>query len=364
MITRYFTARLLNDAVISERSATTGGHRTLDYIPGATLLGAVAARYADFAGDDAYTVFHSGKVRFGNAYPLSPAGEPALPVPLAWHTEKGEELHGSVKQVKNLLHATRADFETWDKSGCQQKQLRSGYFTPSGAKIDPVKSYRLKTALNRDKQGMAEEAQLFGYQSLAADSLWHFSIAFDDLLTEELREKVVASLGVAVRVGRSRSAEYGLLSVHPVDSLETPVTLVAGDNLIIYCVSDLALTDPATGASTLIPSGAHFGFPDASFVATQSYLRVRKYAPFNRTRKRFDLERQVIAKGKRFALQQVGGILSSGALFRPVAACRRSRAASPGRSGTVVGESAVFGRFHLQGNFGKTISPPCWHSTR
>ena len=121
-----YTARLVTDAVISERSSTTGGHRCLDYIPGACLLGAVAAKLYDSLGQDAFTVFHSGKVRFGNGYPLSAAGEPAFPVPFAWHTAKGEEMNGSVTNIKNLFHATAAQHDEWGKAGDQQKPLRRG----------------------------------------------------------------------------------------------------------------------------------------------------------------------------------------------------------------------------------------------
>lgn len=313
MTTRYFTARLLTDAVISERSATTGGHRTLDHIPGAALLGAVAGSYDEFGGD-AFDVFHSGKVRFGNAYPLTPEGEPALPLPLAWHAAKGEELHGSVRGIKNLLHATDIEFEQWEAAGDQQKQLRSGYFTLSGVKVDPKKSYRLKTAISRDRQGMAEEAQLFGYQSLAAGSLWWFAVSFADGLPDRLIDTVVSSLTGTVRVGRSRSAEYGLLTVQPVEkTIECPQP-VAGDRLIIYCASDVALVDAVTGAPTLIPTGAHFNTAGALFDPAGSYLRTRSYAPFNRTRKRFDLERQVIAKGSVLVFTRQEGIAAGEAL--------------------------------------------------
>ena len=44
----HFRADLKADVIFSERSATTGGHTTLDYIPGAALLG--AARRADALG--------------------------------------------------------------------------------------------------------------------------------------------------------------------------------------------------------------------------------------------------------------------------------------------------------------------------
>jgi CRISPR-associated protein Csx10 len=295
MKTFQFTARLVTDAVISERSATTGGHRCLDYIPGACLLGAVAAELYDGLEQDAFTVFHSGKVRFGNAYPLSTTGEPALPVPFAWHTTKGEEMNGSVANVKNLLCATAAQHEEWEKKGDQQKQLRSGYFTLSGKLLQPAKRYRLKTAINRRKMGMAEESQLYGYESLQAGSLWHFSVEFDDEVSEAVRQQVLSALGGTLRIGRSRTAEYGVLQTALCSAAIEPLPSASQSDgrLVIYCLSDLALTDEK-GMPTLVPD---FGLSAVTFDPAKSFLRIRSYAPFNGTRWRFDLERQVIAKG-------------------------------------------------------------------
>src|SRR5579885_854668 len=57
---------LLDDVALSERAASAGPHLGLDYIPGATLLGAAARRlYDSLSRDDAFLAFHSGKVRFG-----------------------------------------------------------------------------------------------------------------------------------------------------------------------------------------------------------------------------------------------------------------------------------------------------------
>ena len=81
---------LLDDCVFSARNATEGGHHSLSRIPGQTLLGAAAARlYGTFIerGDDAYTAFHSGRVRFLDGLP-SDADAIAYPVPLAWHRPK------------------------------------------------------------------------------------------------------------------------------------------------------------------------------------------------------------------------------------------------------------------------------------
>jgi hypothetical protein len=291
----YFTAQLLTDAIFSERSASTGGHHTLDYIPGSALLGAVAMEYAKY-GSNAFTVFHSGKVRFGNAYPLSDEGEPALPIPLAWHVSKGQDLEGSVTGVRNLIHATDSDFAKWDAAGEQQKQVRSGYFTSKGDKIDPQRNYRVKTAIDRTKHGMADEAQLFGYQSLDAGTRCWFAVDFDTDLPESLVMDVADALCGFLRIGHSRSAEYGRIEVGKAESTNI-LKAAPGKDLLLYCASDLSLADAVTGAPCLIPTPAMFGIGQADFAPARSYLRIRSYSPFNGTRRRFDLQRQVIVKG-------------------------------------------------------------------
>ena len=108
--------------------------------------------------------------------------------------------------VKTLLHATDDDFAAWDRQGIQQKQLRSGYFTRSGEKVDPERNYRLKTAINREKHGMAEDAQLFGYQSLAAGSCWHFSLSFDADVPQAIIDQVTGALIGCILMFRRRKA--------------------------------------------------------------------------------------------------------------------------------------------------------------
>lgn len=306
MKTVHFTARLLSDAVISERSATIGGHRCLDYLPGAVLLGAAAASLYHQNPEAAFLLFHSGKVRFGNAYPLSPDNQPTLPVPLCWHLPKGQEA-ADISQASNLIHATAEQFEAWDAQGEQQKQLRTGYVGPAGRKISPSRNYRLKTAINREQQGMAEEAHLFGYQSLAAGTCWYFSVSFDDGLEARLVEQVAGALSGVIRVGRSRSAEYGLLAVSRSEADPLAMQPEAGEQLLLYCLSDLALTDRQTGAPVLAPEPGVLQLDGITFNPGRSYLRTRSYAPFNSTRKRFDLERQVIVKGSVLVYERPGG---------------------------------------------------------
>jgi hypothetical protein len=106
---------------------------------------------------------------------------------------------------------------------------------------------------------------------------------------------VLASLGGTLRIGRSRTAEYGVLetALCPAAIDPLPSASPSDGRLIIYCLSDLALTDEQ-GMPTLVPD---FGLSGVTFDPAKSFLRIRSYAPFNGTRRRFDLERQVIAKG-------------------------------------------------------------------
>lgn len=302
----FFTARLVSDAVISERSATAGGHTSLDYLPGATLLGAAAARLYKDNPAVAYSLFHSGAVRFGNAYPLTHDNRPTLPVPLCWHLPKGKETE-DLTQACNLIHVPDEQFEAWDNRGEQQKQLRGGYVSPDGKKLSPERNYRIKTAVNRDRQGMADDAQLFGYQSLAAGTCWYFRVDFDDGIDPQLVGQVGDALCGAIRVGRSRSAEYGLLAISSSEKEPLQFAPTAGERLLLYCLSDLALTDRQTGAPILVPEPGVLQLDSATFNPARSYLRTRSYAPFNSTRKRFDLERQVIAKGSVLVYDRPGG---------------------------------------------------------
>lgn len=91
MRTQGIRITLQEDCVFSAGMATEGGHEGLDRIPGQALLGVAAARlYRELSTEEAYTVFHSGRVRFGDGLP-APDGTPAVPVPLAWHHPKEDD---------------------------------------------------------------------------------------------------------------------------------------------------------------------------------------------------------------------------------------------------------------------------------
>ena len=310
-----FTVRLKSDTVVSERSATTGGHRCLDFLPGSAFLGACAAGLYDGLGADAFTAFHSGLVRFGNAYPVAPDGSATLPIPLSWHLPKGKSLAAGFDSQCNLVLAAKEDFASWEAKGEQQKQVRSGFFSDSGQVVQPENSYRLKTALDRESGGRAADAQLFGYQSLKGGSLWRFTVEFDAAVSAELERSIVGFLSAGeIHLGRSRSAEYGAAKLERQDKAYDFGAPVAGPLLVIYCLSDLALQDDATGIPTLNPEPGMFGLTSGAFQSANSFLRTRSYTPFNGKRRRSDLERQVIAKGSVLVFSTQGDEIGAGSL--------------------------------------------------
>jgi CRISPR-associated protein Csx10 len=290
------TLTLIDDCVLSQRSATEGGHAGLDYVPGATLLGAAAGRlYGELSSTDAFTLFHSGRVRFGNGLPVTTLGETACPMPLSWHAAKGESAESDgcldANRIWNpgLRNSIPADE--------QPQQLRTGYVTASGALVKPHKSLRLKTAINPEN-GRAREGALFGYDALCAGQTFRSVIDVDENVADSLLEKLKKALRASeVVLGRSRSAEYGRAECRVHDDVSRPEPGgAAGKTITLWLLSDLAAIDDL-GQPTLAPKPQWLSLPDGKLLFGKSFLRSRRYSPWNAKRGGPDLERQVISQG-------------------------------------------------------------------
>jgi CRISPR-associated protein Csx10 len=304
---QYFTAELKADIIFSETSATAGNHSSLSYLPGSAFLGFCASKLYDtfYKLGVSYHVFHNGAVRFSNAYPVSGDGCTTIPVPLSWHVEKGEKSNEKrellTNNINNLLCISTEKLAKWKAEGKQPKQLREGYFSYTGFFELPKTEFRMKTAIDRSTGGRAVESQLFGYESLETGSLWYFFIDFDDAVSKDIQQQISNILSsVPIRIGKSRTAEYGVLEVteknHYNEAFYTPAD---SDGFVtFYCFSDIALKNRDTGAPTLHPDSAHFGLSgNTHFSPAKSFIRTRAYSPFNNKRKTNDLERHVICKG-------------------------------------------------------------------
>ncbi|KAI5911978.1 hypothetical protein PA01_00085 [Azoarcus sp. PA01] len=211
-----FDIVLEQPVIISQQSATAGAHQSLDYIPGSAVLGLAAARlYATLPAAAAWTFFHSGRVRFGDGLPVTASGELAYPVPLSWHTYKGESARsaGDTLRAEALfdptLHATSTER--------QPVQLRGGYATVAGQFLQPAHESTLKTAIDPDT-GMAAESQLFGYQALSAGQWFRTTIRADEDIDATLWQTLLTHLAGPARLGRSRSAQFGAVRFAAADA--------------------------------------------------------------------------------------------------------------------------------------------------
>lgn len=311
----------------SAQAVTTGGHRSLDHIPGAALLGLAAAYfYRDdgkpIDGVDVWSAFHSGKVRFGNGYPVLDSGMAALPVPRCLHTRKGG------KGVANLARVDR-------EPGVQYQQIRSGYVNlttsqPTGT-IKPRMQTTLKTAVDA-VTGTAASAQLFGTQSIAPGQVFDAVLECEDGLESQL-DVICARLDGPQRIGKSRSAEYGHVKISLAGDRESEVSNpVKPDECVVYCSSEIWLHSVQDGH---LPMAAEFMLESGELDLSRSFISYRRYAPYNGRWRTLTPERQVV---------EAGSVL----MFTGVDPARRPTAA---RAVVGAGREAGLGVIHYD--------PPC-----
>jgi hypothetical protein len=294
--------------VISQSNATEGAHQSLDYLPGATLLGALAAKhYANFKVKGlSYDIFHSGKVRFNNAYPVID-NQASQPLPLSLHYDK----LGDKESPINYLH-------TKFNNGEQGKQHRKGYITKQDNQAwslyEPQKTLQMRTAINPNK-GIAQESQLYGYQMLKAGEIYQTQIDCDSPELESLLRDSLASQKELL-IGRSRSAQYGRVNLNvlpkQINELKEPLMKVDGDIcLILWLKSDMAIYNQ-NGQPTLSPTLKELGLETTGeFMAHKSYVRTRQYSAYNGFRRSYDLERQVISQGSVLTYKIIGNFVAN-----------------------------------------------------
>lgn len=289
----YYTLTLKDALVLSQSSATTNNHLCLDYIAGSAMLGALANRlYQDVTPEQSWQLFHSGACQFSPAYPLK-NNEIALPMPAAWHSVKNH----APKQYYNLA----ATCFTRDTSK-QYQQYREGFVTATGDRVQPRQSHTSRTAIDSTTQ-RARDGQLYSYACLEPDQQFAGWIEADETLLALLKPHLTGEL----RLGRARSGEFGRVLVHTTSPVDNPAPRSMEKRLVIWCLSDLELTDPL-GMPTLTPTPTmlHPAL-DGVLDTSRSFIRTHKVRRFNRARQGFDSEQYLISKGSvlSFDLTQV-----------------------------------------------------------
>lgn len=316
--------KLLEPTIISESSATVGGHRCLDYLPGRLFLGVTARIYAAL-GDAAWTVFHSGAVRFLDAY-LFDEQEIALarPMPLSLHTIKGEVTEEQAEATKRFYNLASPEHQPDPRAQYQQRRDHYLFVDKASAQPGVVRGAQVehqtfwKTAMEPKSGSRPREAHLFQYEAIRAGYAFATRVQVDAQVDESLDELLLDVLLGEQVLGRARSAEFGKALITRLGTppntgrgrpestdLEAFSERLSGQkSALIYLTADLALLNAELGTVRLEPEAADFGFPDNwSVDPGASFLRFRSYDRFNSFQRTHEIQRQVLSRGSVIVLR-------------------------------------------------------------
>ena len=298
-----FRCKLLTDVVLNQKSASEGANSTLDFIPGSNFLGIAAAGiYQDpsIGNDIKLKLFHTELVRYGDAHPANGLNR-SLRIPACLYYAKGEEEKGR----SHYVHHEIKDVTSEELRKIQLKQERTGYvdFLPLNegkeAKRFKVKTdFAIKSAYDRKLRRSLDE-NMFGYQSMGKDMTYYFSVEIDSSLSD-YAERIKTELEGIHRIGRSRSAQYGLVEINECDyrEVESSKNVVkSGELLVVYADSRLIFLDD-DNIPTFQPNSKQItGNETDEILWDKSQLRTFQYAPYNYQRRCFDTDRCGIEKG-------------------------------------------------------------------
>jgi len=298
MKTIYFKCKLLTDIVLNQRAATEGNQESLDFIPGNNFLGIAAAKlYHELAPSESLLAFHSGKIRFGDAHPEKD-GKRALRIPASFYKSK----LGSIKDGLYVSHEVE-DPEDQTYKDFQPKQCRTGFYVFDNGTMEEIqteKSFSIKSAYDREKR-RSKDKMMYGYESLVAGSSWLFDVNIDDDVDIQLIEKIKSSLTGKKRVGRSRTAQYGLVEISENKCMASASASTTGENLFIYADARLIFLDEYE-IPAFQPTAEQLGFKDGTIDWSKSQIRTFQYAPWNYKRQTREADRCGIEKGSVFVV--------------------------------------------------------------
>lgn len=300
MKTLKFKCVLLTDVVLSNSAATVGEQASLDFIPGNNFLGVVAANYANFTKEEQMEIFHSGKVRFGDGHPAGKdAKTRSLHVPATLFYPKGQYAWDECYAFQS--YSRKEDIRVNGKP-MQLKQCRNGFYVFQNNVGEPVsvaKSFSLKSSYDREKR-RAKDSMMFGYESLDEGQSFLFEVEVDN---ESLAGKIGKALVGNHHIGRSRTAQYGLVDIQPAEFAEVPsgkepVDTLDGKRVAVYADSRLIFLDDA-GQPVLQPTAEQLGL-GGKIDWDICQVRTFQYAPWNGKRQSRDADRCGIEKGSVF----------------------------------------------------------------
>ena len=295
-----FKCTLESDLVLSQTSSSEGNQKTLDFIPGNNFLGIVAGKLYKDGSAESLDMFHSGKVRFGDAHP-SVDGVRGLKVPASMYYPK----LGSASEECYIHHLT--DHNSDEIKVKQLKQCRDGFYSfgeAIGKKVDFQKNFTIKSAYDSDNR-RSKDSQMFGYESLSKGVVMYFEIESE--LGDEQNQKIVNALCGQRHIGHSRSAEFGLVTIEEANYREVISSLIepGSEYVTVYADGRLIFFDE-NGESTYQPKSEELGVLGGEIDWSKSQIRTFQYAPWNGKRHTYEADRSGIEKGSVFVVKLNG----------------------------------------------------------
>jgi len=280
-----YKVEFLSDIVLPATSNTEGNITQLDFIPGSNFLGMVASKYREF--ENSFDIFHSGKVRFGDATILKDEKQ-TYKIPFSYFHKKLDSStvynHPFIKDFKGLG---------------QLKQLRSGFMTQENELLYIEYSYSQKSAYDKDKR-RSKNKKMYGYNAIKQGTNWRFSISYDDTLSSKDLELLKSTIIGKKRLGKSKSAEYGLVEITKTEDVKE-LKIEKCNEVILYANSRLALVDK-DGNATYDLANLCEGL---NIIDEKTQIKTSTFTPYNVARQTKDYERNCIDKGSVIVLKDI-----------------------------------------------------------
>jgi len=292
-----FQVEFKSDIVLPASSNTEGNIRQLDFIPGSNFLGMVAKNYDDFS--DSFDIFHSGKVRFGDATLLVEEQE-LYKMPFSFFHPKLDE--------NKIVHHHYLDLldEKKRKELGQLKQMRSGYIYPNitnnELRVEYIDyNYAQKSAHDKTKR-RSKKSSMYGYKAITAGTKWQFVVKYDESISAKDIELIKNTLENSKRLGKSKSAEYGQIEIkHIKEPKDSTIKSVESDKVILYAKSRISLVDK-DGNPTY---DLNYLLDDVEIDYPKCQIRTSTFTPYNRSMQTKAYERLVIEKGSVIVLKNL-----------------------------------------------------------
>lgn len=298
--TMKFKCTLESDLILSQTSSSEGNQKTLDFIPGNSFLGIVAGEMYKEGSLESLELFHSSKVRFGDAHP-SIDGIRGLKVPASMYYPK----LGAASDECYIHHLTNHNSD--EIKAKQLKQCREGFYSfgeMSGKPVEIQKNFTIKSAYDGDVR-RSKDGQMFGYESLPKGLVMYFEVESE--LSDETNEKIIIGLCGKKRIGHSRSAEFGLVTIEQDDYNEISSSKPdkTSEYVTVYADGRLIFLDD-NGELTYQPTAKDLGIDGGRIDWSKSQIRVFQYAPWNGKRHTYEADRCGIEKGSVFVVKLNG----------------------------------------------------------